>query len=96
MPLFRLPDSPLAFWFRIVREAPVKDGPAMLAANREILSRLPAVGGFAFLPYAKFEKQEEWARHYGLAWGRFVSAKRQYDPNGILTPGLGIFAAPAR
>ena len=30
-------------------------------------------------------------KHYQPMWGAFVSAKRHYDPDGILTPGPGIF-----
>ena len=35
--------------------------------------------------------KHDWQRHYQPAWGRLDSAKRTYDPDGILTPGQGIF-----
>jgi FAD/FMN-containing dehydrogenase len=35
--------------------------------------------------------RHDWQKHYQSAWGRFVSAKHAYDPDGILTPGQEIF-----
>lgn len=35
--------------------------------------------------------RHDWQKHYQPAWGRVVSAKEDYDPDGILTPGQGIF-----
>ena len=35
--------------------------------------------------------KHDWQKHYQPAWGRVVSAKHAYDPDGILTPGQGIF-----
>ena len=29
-----------------------------------------------------------WRAHFGAAWERFADAKRRYDPDGILTPGV--------
>ena len=33
----------------------------------------------------------DWIAHYGRAFPRFSNLKRRYDPQGILTPGPGIF-----
>jgi len=41
---------------------------------------------------ASFLSQEQWQRHYEPAtWRRFAAAKKQFDPNNVLTPGAGIF-----
>ncbi|MEU6786814.1 hypothetical protein ABZ912_47125 [Nonomuraea angiospora] len=34
---------------------------------------------------------EEWRTHYGPAWAAFEAAHERYDPDGILTPGQGVF-----
>jgi cytokinin dehydrogenase len=34
---------------------------------------------------------QDWEQHYGPMWPVFVSRKQQFDPDGILTPGPGIF-----
>ncbi|MFI7229518.1 hypothetical protein ACIBO5_40415 [Nonomuraea angiospora] len=33
----------------------------------------------------------EWRAHYGPAWAAFEAARERYDPDGILTPGQGVF-----
>ncbi|GAA2923020.1 hypothetical protein GCM10020221_18900 [Streptomyces thioluteus] len=34
---------------------------------------------------------QDWRAHFGDAWPAFSAAKKRYDPDGILTPGPGIF-----
>jgi cytokinin dehydrogenase len=35
----------------------------------------------------------DWQQHYGPLWGTFLERKQRFDPNGILTPGPGVFVA---
>lgn len=39
--------------------------------------------------------RRDWGDHFGDAWPDFRAAKRRYDPDGVLTPGPGIFGADA-
>lgn len=47
-----------------------------------------AMGGKRYLSgYVEFA-EEEWREHFGPMWEPFRSAKRRYDPDGILNPGF--------
>lgn len=63
----------------------------LVADNRALFERATELGGkrypFDSVPMTK----HDWQRHHRPAWGRLVSAKQTYDPDGILTPGQGIF-----
>ena len=93
-PLFRVPDERHFFVFALLRNAlpPTPERAAGLVANnRALFERVTELGGkrypFDSVPMTK----QDWQKHYQPAWGRLVSAKHNYDPTGILTPGQGIF-----
>jgi cytokinin dehydrogenase len=93
-PFFRVPDARHFFVFSLLRNAlpPTPErAEALVAANRALFDRATALGGkrypFDSVPFTK----HDWQKHYQPAWGRFVSAKRAYDPDEIMTPGQGIF-----
>ena len=93
-PFFRVPDSRHFFVFSLLRNAvpPTPERVAQLvAANRTLFERAVMLGGkrypFDSVPMTK----HDWQQHYEPLWGQFVSAKRHFDPDGILTPGQGIF-----
>jgi FAD/FMN-containing dehydrogenase len=93
-PFFRVPDSRHFFVFALLRNAvpPTPDRAAQLvAANRTLFERAATLGGkrypFDSVPMTK----HDWQKHYQPLWGAFVSAKRHFDPDEILTPGQGIF-----
>lgn len=93
-PFFRVPDSRHFFVFSLLRNAvpPTPDRVAQLiAANRTLFERATTLGGkrypFDSVPMTK----HDWQKHYQPLWGKFVSAKRHFDPDEILTPGPGIF-----
>ena len=93
-PFFRVPDSSHFFIFALLRNAvpPTPERVAQLvAANRTLFERAMMLGGkrypFDSVPMTK----HDWQQHYEPLWGPFVSAKRHFDPDGILTPGQGIF-----
>ncbi|HEX8285920.1 MAG TPA: FAD-binding protein [Pyrinomonadaceae bacterium] len=93
-PLFRVPDERHFYVFALLRNAlpPTPERAAGLVAdNRALFERATELGGkrypFDSVPMTK----HDWQKHYQPAWGRVVSAKHAYDPDGILTPGQGIF-----
>lgn len=93
-PFFRVPDGRHFFVFSLLRNAvpPTPERAAGLVAdNRALFDRVTEVGGkrypFDSVPMTK----HDWQKHYQPAWGQFVSSKHAYDPDGILTPGQGIF-----
>jgi FAD/FMN-containing dehydrogenase len=101
-PLFRLPDVPgdeFVYLFDILTSArlPGPNPPfvtQMLARNRELYETARAVGGVRY-PIGSIEfSQADWATHYGSEWSWLQTLKSRYDPDGILTPGPGIFAPP--
>jgi len=93
-PFFRVPDSRHFFVFSLLRNAvpptPERIG-QLIAANRALFERATTLGGkrypFDSVPMTK----HDWQKHYQPLWGKFVSAKRHFDPDEIMTPGQGIF-----
>ena len=93
-PFFRVPDSRHFFLFALLRNAvpPTPERALELVNdNRALFERAVALGGkrypFDSVPTTK----HDWQKHYQPLWGAFVSAKRHFDPDEILTPGQGIF-----
>lgn len=90
----RVPNSRHFFVFALLRNA-IPPTPAraaeLIADNRALFERATALGGkrypFDSVPMTK----HDWQKHYQPLWGAFVSAKRHFDPDEILTPGQGIF-----
>jgi cytokinin dehydrogenase len=97
-PLHVIPAGPIAFTLRLQRRASAEltpDHKAMLSANRMLVKRCMDEGGKVYPPFAPPLSRDEWQRHYGdQIWQRFAAAKRRFDPNGVLTPGAGVFANP--
>nr|XP_016498454.1 PREDICTED: cytokinin dehydrogenase 7-like isoform X2 [Nicotiana tabacum] len=63
----------------------------MVAQNQEILQTC-INNGFDFKLYLPhYKSTEEWKKHFGDQWGRFVERKSQFDPKAILAPGQKIF-----
>ena len=94
-PLFRVPDEDimLAVWIR--RSVPGGHGPglgAQLEANTMFLERALALGGKRYPPCGGEASPDEWRHHYGeVIYRRFAAAKRRYDPERVLTPGVRVF-----
>lgn len=96
-PLFALPEpsEPVAYLFDILR-FPVPNDPGvrgMLEQNRRFYDRGVALGAKRYLVGAiPRMSRNDWRRHFGRNWDRFVEAKRTFDPDNVLTPGQGFFA----
>ncbi|MDN3356942.1 FAD-binding protein [Actinomadura sp. DC4] len=92
-PLLRVPDEELAFLFALLKASSpgAEDPAAMVAANRTLYERARAAGGTQYPVGAVPMTHADWRRHFGAQWPRLETARRRYDPAGILTPGQGIF-----
>ncbi len=95
--LFRLPaDGEWVWLFDILTAAPAP-GPdpvfeeRMLARNRRLFEEGRRVGGTRYPIGAVEFSRADWARQYGEAWSDFRRWKHRFDPDGILSPGPGIF-----
>lgn len=93
-PFFRVPDEEVFYLFDLLRSVP-PDVPglddAYIAKNRQIYDDAVSLGGVKYcigtIPFS----QADWQLHFGTAWSAFVKAKKRFDPDGVLTPGQGIF-----
>ena len=93
-PFFRVPDSRHFFVFALLRNAvpPTPERAAQLIAdNRNLFERATALGGKRYPFDSVPMTRHDWQKHYQPLWGAFVSAKRHFDPDEIMTPGQGIF-----
>lgn len=94
-PLLPLPDEPVVFLMNVLRFAAPGDvatTAAQLEANKACYERIVKLGGTRHIYPAIPFSAEQWERHFGDAWEPFASAKRKYDPAGILGTGSKIFA----
>lgn len=95
-PFLRVPDGEWVYLFSILT-ASALPGPdpafaaAMLARNRRWYDRARAVGGTWYPNGALEFTAADWRAQYGALWPELHRRKRRYDPDGILTPGPGIF-----
>jgi FAD/FMN-containing dehydrogenase len=87
--------DPAAFALTLLRfpfPGPV-DSAGILAQNRALFDRAVALGGKRYIIGAVPDMSAtDWRAHYGPLWDDFADAKARFDPNGVLTPGQGIFA----
>lgn len=93
-PLLRTTDEDVSYLFDILSSAPPDDTAAIdrtLARNRAAFHTVTAAGGTHYPVGSVPLTPEDWRTHFGPAWPAFATAKRTYDPNGVLTPGQGIF-----
>jgi len=90
-PLFRAPDSKLAFGFGILRSLPAGSPvlPQVLAFNRQLFERCRALGGTHYPISALPMAAADWAAHYGPQLGRLQKLKALHDPQRVLAGGPG-------
>lgn len=68
------------------------DIPGLLTQNRAFHDQAVALGGKrAVIGAVPDMTSADWRRHYGVLWPLFEAAKEHLDPDGVLTPGQGIF-----
>jgi FAD/FMN-containing dehydrogenase len=91
-PLFRVPDEPVVFLNDVMVTVPDREEAMRLhRRNRQLYDFARSLGGNLYPIGAIPLTPQDWQEHYGPAWDRFASAKRRFDPDGILAPGPGIF-----
>jgi FAD/FMN-containing dehydrogenase len=90
-PLTRIPNEDLVMRFQCSRSPPAAEVPTVIAMNRTLYERARDIGGTHVTTGAIPFSQADWIHHYGPAWAPFLDAKRQFDPDNVLTPGPGIF-----
>ncbi|PXY26956.1 FAD-binding protein [Prauserella muralis] len=94
-PLLRVPSSELVWLFALLRTGRPYDpeGVArMIRLNAELAERVRPLGGTVYPVNSMPMTPHDWKDHFGGAWDALETAKRTYDPHGVLTPGQGVFA----
>lgn len=90
-----VPESEIFYIVALLRfSPPPPKGPRaelLVAQNREIIQYC-STRGFDFKLYLPhYQSQDDWKRHFGNQWTRFVERKLNFDPMAILAPGQKIF-----
>jgi FAD/FMN-containing dehydrogenase len=91
---FRLPRERNVFLFDVLTQGFFGDpnyAPTQLAKTRARFEAARAVGGTLYPIGSTPMSKTDWAVQYGVAYPLLLTAKRTFDPAGILTPGPGIF-----
>ncbi|XP_077236330.1 cytokinin oxidase 7 [Tasmannia lanceolata] len=91
-----LPEGEIFYLVALLRfNRPYPEGPTveeLVAQNQEII-QCCATNSFDFKLYIPhYRSEEQWKRHFGKQWPRFVERKARYDPMAILAPGQRIFS----
>ncbi|KAG9455674.1 hypothetical protein H6P81_000182 [Aristolochia fimbriata] len=88
-----VPDEEVFYTIGLLRSAAtVEDLEYQEKENREILRfcETDCTGFKQYLPH--YETKEDWEKHFGNKWDKFVEMKTKYDPKAILSPGQKIFS----
>jgi FAD/FMN-containing dehydrogenase len=93
-PLLRVPREDF-FTFNLLRfpataDAATIDG--MIADNRRLYDGAVRAGGTIYPLGSVPLTPADWVVQYGPAFPLFASLKERFDPDGVLTPGQGIFS----
>jgi FAD/FMN-containing dehydrogenase len=96
---FRLPEADGSDWVYLfdILTSSALPGPnamfaeRMLARNRRLFEKARTAGGTRYPIGALAFSQADWIQQYGDSWTDFASRKQLFDPDGVLTPGPGIF-----
>ncbi|PON73099.1 Cytokinin oxidase [Parasponia andersonii] len=91
-----LPEGEIFYLVALLRfTAPQPKGPMvdkLVVQNKEMVQYC-FTKGFDFKLYLPhYRSEEEWKRHFGNQWTRFVQRKANFDPMAILAPGQKIFS----
>jgi cytokinin dehydrogenase len=93
-PLLRLPPDALCFTFNLLRFPPTDstaEARRLVQANRAVYDRVRDAGGTLYPVSAVPMSRADWRRHFGAAFERLSDAKREHDPDRVLTPGYEVF-----
>ncbi|KAK5773165.1 cytokinin dehydrogenase 7-like [Gossypium arboreum] len=87
-----LPEGEIFYIVALLRFVP--KGPTvekLVAQNHEIIKWCNKEGLDFKLYLPHYQSKEDWKRHFGNQWTRFVERKTSFDPMAILAPGQKIF-----
>ncbi|KAK6645741.1 hypothetical protein PHAVU_L001656 [Phaseolus vulgaris] len=91
-----VPDSDIFYIVALLRFSPPppKGPPAelLVAQNNEIIQFCTSRGLDFKLYFPNYQSREDWMKHFGKQWSRFVERKASFDPMAILAPGQRIFS----
>jgi FAD/FMN-containing dehydrogenase len=91
--LFKMPEADLSFALSVPfftrAEAPSMQ--TMVARNRKLFELAQDCGGKRQASGAIPFSVRDWRAHFGERYGALLACKHLYDPNGVLTPGYGMF-----
>ncbi|HEY4012277.1 MAG TPA: FAD-binding protein [Polyangiaceae bacterium] len=96
-PFLRVPRQDEWFFLFDILTANAAPGPdpafqaRMLERNRRLFEKARRVGGTRYPIGSVTFDHRDWVIQYGDEWPRFFGLKQQFDPDGILTRGPGIF-----
>ncbi|TKY74860.1 Cytokinin dehydrogenase 7 [Spatholobus suberectus] len=91
-----VPDSDTFYIVALLRftPPPPKGPPAelLVAQNNEIIQFCTSRGLDFKLYFPHYQSREDWMKHFGNQWARFMERKANFDPMAILAPGQKIFS----
>lgn len=93
-PFFRLPeeeDVVLFDWLCNASPPTPERIRGLLDTNARLYEESVALGAKLYPMGATPLRRADWQRHFHPVWGALEAAKKRFDPDGILTPGPGIF-----
>lgn len=93
-PLLRLPPDRRCYTFNLFRLPPTgstDDARRLVTANRAVHDRVRAAGGTLYPVSALPMSRADWRAHFGPAFQQLEDAKREHDPDHVLTPGYQVF-----
>ncbi|GMI81367.1 ARABIDOPSIS THALIANA CYTOKININ OXIDASE 5, cytokinin oxidase 7 [Hibiscus trionum] len=87
-----LPEGEIFYIVALLRFVPKgRSAEKLVAQNQEIVNWCTKEGLDFKLYLPHYQSIEDWKRHFGNQWSRFVDRKASFDPMAILAPGQNIF-----
>jgi FAD/FMN-containing dehydrogenase len=93
----RVPAGEPWFWlFAAATAGPPEGGFALRSADRsrQLDAHARSLGGVTYPVGTVTWSYDRCREHYGERWPAFLALKRRYDPNMIMTRGVGMFSSP--
>ncbi|MFM0069131.1 FAD-binding protein [Paraburkholderia aspalathi] len=89
------PNAEVFFLFNLLRTTDPERVSQAVVENRQFYDDGCTIGGRLYPISAVPLSKTDWQRHFEPHHLQFADAKARYDPDGILTPGPGIFNEPS-
>jgi cytokinin dehydrogenase len=93
-PMLRIPAEEMFTGFGLYSRVPQAYGPSTLAATQGFVDLAMMMGGTYYLTGSVRLDAPRLARQFGETWPAVREAKRTYDPQGLLNPGLFLWEEP--